>query len=189
MTDTGEPCSVVDIGCSAPAGYMVDDEVTDGEDTAEHECAACGNAVCTPCSRLLRDQRRVCVYCAEGEALADDEKVELPPHTAGGMKVMRRHCDTCVFTDRSPLRPGRMRDLEQSWQSLDTHQTCHHAGVGNEEEGLIGEDIVCHGFFRSVFLTKGIGQGLRIAGRLIGYEYVEPPAFTPLHSLSEGAES
>lgn len=158
-----EACSIVDIGCDAPAGYLIGGSVVDGQDMAEYVCDECWEYVCMSCSRALADGRRVCSHCADGERLAPEEYRPLPPAHPNGRKVMAKMCATCVFSPRSPVGPERMRDLEQQWQQRDTHQTCHHAGIGvsdDEEdgEGLEGEDIVCHGFFREVYLRTGTGQ-------------------------------
>jgi hypothetical protein len=108
----------------------------------------------------------------------------LPENHPGGMRVMSRYCATCVFTSRSHVRPGpRFEALRREWNARDTHQTCTYPGLDgdsdrddDEEPGLDGEDIVCHGFFREVFLPTGLGQMLRLAERLGGFEYVDPPA-------------
>lgn len=176
-------CHVVDVGCEAPAGWIHGDQITEGEEVAEFICDECWEPVCGSCSRALADGRRVCVGCAEGERLADEERPELPPAAVGGLKVFSKMCGTCVFGPKSPVRPGRLRDLERQWQSKDTHQTCHLAGVGtgsdddDDRETLDGEDIVCHGFFREVFLRHGTGQNLRISGRLGGFEYIDPDEY------------
>lgn len=187
------PCHVVGVGCAAPAGYLFGDTVEEGTEAAEYYCDECWEPVCGPCSRVLADGRRVCEYCAEGERLAPDDLMPMPPEWAGGAKVMAKHCATCVFTARSPVGPERMRDLERQWRARDTHQTCHHAGVGtgyddDEEDGpptLDGEDIACYGFVREVFLRHGIGQYLRISANLGGFNYVDPADFGDLEEILE----
>lgn len=57
-------CSVVEMGCQAPAGYMINGMVIppDDEDTGPvHPCPDCGNAVCEACS----DDEGRCSYCVE----------------------------------------------------------------------------------------------------------------------------
>lgn len=107
----------------------------------------------------------------------------LPQNHPGGMRVMSRYCATCVFTSRSHMRPGPLFDaLRREWNARDTHQTCTYGSVegdsrggDNEGPGRDDNDIVCHGFFREVFLPTGLGQMLRTAERLGGFEYVDPP--------------
>lgn len=179
------PCHVVGAGCEAPAGYLVGDTVEDGDVDAEYYCDDCWEPVCGPCSRVLADGRRVCEYCAEDEPLAHEELPPLPPEWVGGAKVMSKHCATCVFTSRSPVGPARMRDLERTWRAKDTHQTCHHAGIGtysddddDEDHPTIdGEDVACFGFVREMFLSHGIGQYLRISARLGGFHYIDPATY------------
>lgn len=119
------------------------------------------------------------LWKAKGQPPAD-----LPPDHPGGLRVMSKMCATCVFTDRSPVRAGRRHDLERSWVARDTHQVCHHSAVWDESDGEVEDEadevpplerqVVCHGFFREVFLRHGTGQMLRIAERLGGFEYVNP---------------
>ncbi|TAJ19939.1 MAG: hypothetical protein EPO65_05280 [Dehalococcoidia bacterium] len=93
----------------------------------------------------------------------------LPPNQPGGMRVMSQYCAICVFTSRSHMRPGPLFDaLRREWNAHDTHQTCMYTAVERD-------NIVCHGFFREVFLTTGLGQELRIAQQVAGFEYVDPP--------------
>jgi hypothetical protein len=179
--EVGEPCSIVNVGCDAPAGYLYGDTVVDAETSAEYQCESCWEPVCGSCSRVMKNGERWCDACSEDHEGQVAERPELPPQADGSIRVMARMCSTCVFGTNAPIRPGRMRDLEQQWQAKDCHQVCHHAGTGDEEEGFSGEDIVCHGFLRNVFLRHGTGQLLRIAERTSGgFNYVEPP---PLGNL------
>lgn len=99
-----------------------------------------------------------------------------PENQPGGMRVMSRYCATCVFTARSGIRPGpRFEALQHEWNTRDTHQVCTYAVAGDSDSDD-NQDIVCHGFFREVFLPTGLGQMLRIAERQGGFEYVDPPA-------------
>ncbi len=107
----------------------------------------------------------------------------LPDSHVGGMRVMSRYCATCVFTSRSGIRPGPLFDaLRREWDAHDTHQLCTHTVDGvaqaDEQEAAVTspEGIVCHGFFREVFIPTGLGRALRIAARECGFEYVDPPA-------------
>lgn len=67
----GEPCSVVDPDCEAPAGWQMGGGVMPGDSVAEYECDECGQPVCGACSKLTRKgsrkKRRVCNSCLEGE--------------------------------------------------------------------------------------------------------------------------
>lgn len=62
--DDGEPCSVCDQDCEAPAGYAVGDGVIPGEGSAEYACDECGEPVCGACS-TMRKRKRVCNNCIE----------------------------------------------------------------------------------------------------------------------------
>lgn len=59
-------CSIVDDGCEAPAGYLSDGGVVEGDESAEFECYVCGEPVCGACSSIVKD-RRTCNYCNERE--------------------------------------------------------------------------------------------------------------------------
>ena len=61
---TGEPCSVVDDDCTAPAGYQTGAGVVEGDAFAEFTCHECGEPVCGECSAVVK-RRRVCNGCAE----------------------------------------------------------------------------------------------------------------------------
>lgn len=100
------------------------------------------------------------------------------------LKVCSVQCGSCIFGPNSAIagRPERMRELERAWKREDTHQICHHFGVGEGgDEALSGEDVVCRGFYDTQFIRKGTGQMLRIAERLgaifgkPGIEFVDPP--------------
>jgi hypothetical protein len=59
----GEPCSVVNEGCEAPAGYMTANGVAHGTEFAENECEGCGEPVCDNCL----GENGMCDYCNEDE--------------------------------------------------------------------------------------------------------------------------
>ena len=65
------PCTVADPGCEAPAGFQNSNGTFEGEDSAEFECAACGDPVCGTCStevKVKRKKTRLCNYCREHTA-------------------------------------------------------------------------------------------------------------------------
>lgn len=67
---TGEPCSVADDGCNAPAGYMTGGEaIVQSGASAKYECYGCSNSVCGSCSQPHPKKRgkRLCNYCLEVE--------------------------------------------------------------------------------------------------------------------------
>ena len=68
--DEGEPCSVCDDGCEAPAGWQVGNGVIPGDGSAEFCCCECSDPVCGNCSRPAKGKRgkRICNNCLEGEA-------------------------------------------------------------------------------------------------------------------------
>lgn len=60
---TGEPCSVVDMRCTAPAGWRAGNGyAVNHEANAEFECSECGQPVCGACSGV-QNGRRVCDDC------------------------------------------------------------------------------------------------------------------------------
>jgi hypothetical protein len=61
-----ETCHVVNDGCDAPAGYLAGDGVVEGDIPADYVCYHCGQAVCGPCSSMIRG-KRTCSYCKEDE--------------------------------------------------------------------------------------------------------------------------
>lgn len=64
----GEPCSVCDEDCEAPAGYGVGDGVIPGDSSAEFTCDECSEPVCGACSKFQgkgKSKRRVCNYCLD----------------------------------------------------------------------------------------------------------------------------
>ena len=107
------------------------------------------------------------------------------------MKVMAESCDTCVFGPKSPVSRARMAELRREWALRDTHQTCHHAGVAEEDENgeetgrIDGEDIVCGGFFKNVYERRGTGQVLRIMERLGAIEFVAPPTIAEVRERAK----
>lgn len=64
-TETGDPCSVADQGCEAPAGFLVGGRVVHGTDLAEFSCSECGEPVCGSCSELNDEDERICNRCLE----------------------------------------------------------------------------------------------------------------------------
>jgi hypothetical protein len=58
-----ECCHIADMGCEAPAGYLIDGAVVPAEEGEVHDCPGCGEPVCASCS----NGEGVCSYCAEGE--------------------------------------------------------------------------------------------------------------------------
>lgn len=57
-----ECCSVVEHGCEAPAGYMVNGVAVPAEPEGEvHICESCGQPVCDNCS----DDNGICLNCSE----------------------------------------------------------------------------------------------------------------------------
>lgn len=68
---TGEPCSVVNLNCTAPAGIGYGNGVVDCDDSsAEHWCPSCGEAVCDACS-VDHSGERLCYFCDEGDCDED----------------------------------------------------------------------------------------------------------------------
>jgi hypothetical protein len=60
--DEDECCAVVEEGCEAPAGMLLDGFVVPAEREGElHECPECGQPVCDNCS----NDAGVCAYCGE----------------------------------------------------------------------------------------------------------------------------
>lgn len=67
-TGTGEPCSIVDRNCTAPAGWAIGGGVEDNDEAdAEHWCTECGEAVCTACSTSDGSGGRICNNCNDEE--------------------------------------------------------------------------------------------------------------------------
>lgn len=66
--DTGEPCSIANEGCEAPAGWggaggSIEDNP---EANAEFECAECSGPVCMACSvEASNGTERICADCDE----------------------------------------------------------------------------------------------------------------------------
>lgn len=63
----GDPCSVVNMGCEAPAGILIGGGVIDGTEAAGFTCCSCYEPVCGSCSRETADGRE-CGRCAEEES-------------------------------------------------------------------------------------------------------------------------
>lgn len=73
----------------------------------------------------------------------------------------------------------RIAQLRRERRATDSHQICHAFGHGemNDEgvEELVGEDVVCRGFYETEYEKRGTGQMLRIAERINCVEFVDPP--------------
>lgn len=65
----GEPCSVVNANCTAPAGWETSSGVVAGGMNAEFECYGCSLPVCGACSTPHPKKRgkRMCTDCTEEE--------------------------------------------------------------------------------------------------------------------------
>lgn len=63
----GEPCSVVDGACEAPAGYATSGGAVEAVVAVglTEECVECGGFVCNACSEDDGDGRRLCNFCKE----------------------------------------------------------------------------------------------------------------------------
>lgn len=55
-----EPCSVANHGCLAPAGYLEDGDIIEGDAGADGECSECGQPVCENCA----DDEGRCSWCS-----------------------------------------------------------------------------------------------------------------------------
>jgi len=68
---TGEPCSVANQGCDAPAGWGGSGGLRHNDEaSAEHWCQSCGDPVCESCSGPApgeADGVRWCAYCLEDD--------------------------------------------------------------------------------------------------------------------------
>lgn len=70
---TGEPCSVCEDGCTAPAGWFGSrGVVSNDEANAEHWCASCGSAVCDACSHTDANGDVVCLHCSDNQDANED---------------------------------------------------------------------------------------------------------------------
>jgi hypothetical protein len=99
------------------------------------------------------------------------------------IKVCAHKCDTCIFSDKSPVSPERFKDLKERW-GTHSHQICHKFGVGYHEDdedetaALDGEDVWCRGYWDAMEKLQGEGAAAfkKLATGLgdIGVKYVEP---------------
>jgi hypothetical protein len=63
----GEPCSICDDGCEAPAGHLIGGAIVDSGKTTSLHCDSCGQPVCASCSKVAHGEGRICNDCIEYE--------------------------------------------------------------------------------------------------------------------------
>lgn len=78
------------------------------------------------------------------------------------LKVCNHQCDQCLFSKNRIVSAKRKGEILKECVQTDTYFECHKGTI-------VGEKIVCSGFFNS-FSTNMI----RIAGRLNAIEFVKP---------------
>lgn len=67
---TGEPCSVANENCEAPAGWSAGGGLIENDEAnAQFECSNCREPVCGACSREVRHGGRMCDECAGSESI------------------------------------------------------------------------------------------------------------------------
>lgn len=104
------------------------------------------------------------------------------------MNVLKEQCATCIFRPGNPMRlqAGRVKDMVTACIRRDVYIPCHeHMTIDVEKEpdsdGVVQinpRDPVCRGFYDRY---PGVGQMIRIAGRLGMIKFVEG------NKLAEGA--
>jgi hypothetical protein len=77
------------------------------------------------------------------------------------LKIAERECDTCIFSQHSPVGPERLKELIELWGSHG-HQICHKFGSDSgyddeddDNQGLDGEDVWCRGFYNRIAKLQG----------------------------------
>lgn len=157
-------CSVVwDNDCKAPAGFRVGDGYARGTASTRATCFACGEAVCTNCSRRMDyfnyGVQRVCFGCVEPDDDFDDEDDFYGNAARGGkVHVLSEMCSTCIFRpgNKMQLRPGRVAEMVKDARRNESAITCHSTLY---QEGV--DNAVCRGFF-----DRHKTQPLQVAERL-----------------------
>lgn len=61
-------CEVCDMNCEAPAGYLINGEVEDGEGNCDTQCSECWEFCCPSCSAGDDEEVIICPSCHEREA-------------------------------------------------------------------------------------------------------------------------
>jgi hypothetical protein len=79
------------------------------------------------------------------------------------MKVLRKRCPECLFTDARIVSERRAADIIRECARKDTHFICHRATMN-------GFEAVCRGFY-----DQSTSQMIRIAQRLNGLEFIDVP--------------
>lgn len=55
-------------------------------------------------------------------------------------KVRKKRCETCIFSNRSPVSDDRFLELEAAWKEDGVHQECHQATIK-------GVHVACRGHY------------------------------------------
>lgn len=79
-------------------------------------------------------------------------------------------CWGCPFTKTSIVAPERLEEIRESCINRDVHFTCHKNVRGEVQAG--SEQVMCRGYYNSLFKTKGVGQFTRIMMRLSGFRTI-----------------
>lgn len=102
------------------------------------------------------------------------------------MFLLKKSCDQCPWTKGGiDLRPGRLKDIADGCRAEDVPFICHKSIYHDEDMPEDADDddstgmeinydvhVVCRGFYDAL---PGVGQIVRIAGRLGKIEEVEDP--------------
>lgn len=82
-------------------------------------------------------------------------------------RVTSALCATCIFSDRSLLRPGRFDDLKKTWEKRHLVQECHHATPNDGQAS-------CRGHFEAFRRGETKNHPLRDLATRMGL----PPSLT-----------
>lgn len=88
------------------------------------------------------------------------------------MKMLSEPCWGCPFSAKSLVAPARVREITASLREKDTHFECHKASDEIGVERLKGVDLMCRGYYDTLFAKERVGNLTRILERLNGFEIV-----------------
>lgn len=81
------------------------------------------------------------------------------------IRVQKKRCDQCLFTDKKIVSDERKEELLEEIKKDDSYFVCHKASIKKEN------DVCCRGFYESQ-LTTPVQLPYRF-GKLYGKSFIE----------------
>lgn len=92
----------------------------------------------------------------------------MPKKKSYKLRLQKNPCDQCLLTKNKIVSDQRRDQILKDCVKNDTHFNCHKAQMNGEDP--INDPLVCRGFYNAY---PGVGQLLRVMGRIGGIEEVE----------------